>query len=550
MEDTSQVDRSSSLDLFNSLQTRADVLVQEVRSYQAHINQQKREYEVGSRTFVRDTEAEVSSLKKLNPSTTPSDVAAPQNVDRNVEEEEGPRLTTLRSSNLPFFFLVRGVAKKCRRVTAIRVKIGWKEPKNTIGQNAHHQMSMTQENEPASLQKRSVFVDVVAEGGLEWIKVSTLNEKRLLFEMAKEGWEKYSGSDDGTATDSEDDDLQERDPGAGKLELVRLAENLARAAKATRVRFRHPHIKFVLPNIREGVLKDIDSFIAEIRSTGAVVVCGKDVDQFLADGRLDLDRMMPVTADASLTSTINVDETILLALISDICHLSPQQLCSIPTRGPRGAPKTHYKSIANQIAEEQEAPMLRDELYPLLTGRDLDCTAIAAQRFRKIVEKMATSSEQKRAAILLGEGQYKDQPLSVLREAFGEGSLHCVPDSIHFPVRIIQVDIEELLAAGGDPAATNALVCKGFPTSIAARTKDTIRHSTILSSAFLYGWARQVTTLTSNRRMANGLIKDINNVLDTEERQGRGYNADFVGPIIHKCKGARSLIGQDKNNEA
>ena len=44
-------------------------------------------------------------------------------------------------------------------------------------------------------KKRGALVDIVAQDGEQWIKVSTVTEKRLLFELAKQGWE-FSGSSD------------------------------------------------------------------------------------------------------------------------------------------------------------------------------------------------------------------------------------------------------------------------------------------------------------------------------------------------------------------
>ena len=44
-------------------------------------------------------------------------------------------------------------------------------------------------------------IDIISENGSRWTKVSTVTEKRLLMEMAKQGWD-WAGSDE----DSDEDD--------------------------------------------------------------------------------------------------------------------------------------------------------------------------------------------------------------------------------------------------------------------------------------------------------------------------------------------------------
>jgi hypothetical protein len=82
------------------------------------------------------------------------------------------------------------------------------------------------------LKRHSSAVDVVAEGGLLWIKVYNLTETRLLIDMAKEGWDwDYSsgeGEDDAASKTRSDDDLQ--------IPLLKMAESLVAEAKKTKVR--------------------------------------------------------------------------------------------------------------------------------------------------------------------------------------------------------------------------------------------------------------------------------------------------------------------------
>lgn len=84
-----------------------------------------------------------------------------------------------------------------------------------------------------SLKRHSTTVDVVAEGGSLWVKVCNLTEKRLLVDMAKEGWNwDYSSDEDAgdTASSSTSDDSLQ-------LPLLKMAEGLINEAKRTKVRF-------------------------------------------------------------------------------------------------------------------------------------------------------------------------------------------------------------------------------------------------------------------------------------------------------------------------
>ncbi|OCT45013.1 hypothetical protein CLCR_05751 [Cladophialophora carrionii] len=538
MEVSDEATYSSPTELVANLQQRADALLREFRCYQQHLKLRRKQQEVELRAFKRGIESEVKTLEKLrlvfaSPDGSPS---------AHNQQAQSPQLHALRSSNLPFYEAVWDVAKSSDCITSLGKKMH--PPRNGCGAQARSGSgnSASQVAGPGDVRKQGVVVDIVARNGLEWIKVSTLTEKRLLFDMAKEGWERYGDASDCNGADGNEDGEQDVEDRASKLELVRLAEDLRAAAQGTRVLFRHPQIRFVLPKIREGVLADVDAFLADLRSTGAIVQCGNEVNSFREPAHLDLDRLMPTSANGPLTPTINVDCTILLALISDISHLSRHQLRSDAI----GQSQPYHRAIMSQIEAEESAPILPSEIYPLFADRNLECTSHAAQRMREIVGIMATSSERRRAEVLLGEGQYKDQPASALWQAFGEQSLHHIPQDLRFPVRVFDIDVREVVSSGRDLMAVDARFCQAFPASIAARAKDSLHLTPINASVFLYGWARQITTVTSNRTVASGLLRAINEILDADERQGSGSDGEFVGPLIHICETARSLIGKAK----
>ena len=129
-------------------------------------------------------------------------------------------------------------------------------------------------------RNQSAVVDIVAQDGLEWIKVSSATEKRIIWDMAKAGvcieasvsssavsqlqstkggeynanfiqWVGLSSDESEDASDAPTDD--EYEPQG----LVKQIEALVKASQATRVRYRHPKIRLVLPRINRNCLKEV-----------------------------------------------------------------------------------------------------------------------------------------------------------------------------------------------------------------------------------------------------------------------------------------------------
>src|SRR5438034_6943799 len=134
------------------------------------------------------------------------------------------------------------------------------------------------------MHKRSVQVDIVAANGEDWVKVSTVTPNRLLFELAKRGWERdWSSSEGGDErewgwTGNDKSQNYETEEGRDPIELVKLAVDMKKAAAMVRVRYKHPRIRFVLPNIVEGQISEIDHIIDDIRKIGVTVECGTAAD--------------------------------------------------------------------------------------------------------------------------------------------------------------------------------------------------------------------------------------------------------------------------------
>ena len=352
-------------------------------------------------------------------------------------------------------------------------------------------------------------MDIVTQNGEEWVKVSTVTETRLLFEMAKAGWEYGDSSSD---TDHADDDSSEVDSEDEGVTLVKLAEELKRASMAVRVRYRHPKVRFVLPKIREGQTPEIDEIIAEIRKTGATVQCHPHDHETPPT----FQHLLP-NPSSTFTPTLNIDCTILLALVSDLSHghIKPEPW--------------FHRAIVRQIEREAHDQLLPSSLWPALGSRALVCTAEAAKRMREIVDLIGTPAEKARTRLLMGDVDERGMTMTraELVNAFRKLTEYEVPEEWNLPIRVVDKDdLSVNIDEGGR--------IENLP---AVAEKVAERLTAINRSVFMYGWASGRTTISSNRTVA----KLIEGVVE-EYRESE----DDKGPDVWLCATARSLVGKEK----
>lgn len=421
---------------------------------------------------------------------------------------------TLRSSNLPFYRAVWTAAKRSSGLVAFHKRFYW---------DLHPSLDRATGNGNGPSRRRSALVDIVARNGEEWIKVSTVTATRLLFERARAGWEdaeSSSGSEQGEEEASEGS--EEEEEGVG---LVKLAEDLRRAAMAVRVRYRHPRVRFVLPKIREGDVPEVDEIIEGIRRTGAIVQCQNELESsdedILATANESHSRSsntpngsadslhstflsLQIDHFSTFTPTLNIDCTILLALVSDLSH------GAIPPE------PWFHRAIKRQIELEAKEQLLPSSLWPAMGSRDLVCTAEAATRMREIVDLIGTEAEKVRTRLLMGEGGRTREELV---GAFAEVSEYEVPAEWRLPIKVVEKEDVDV--------AVLPVVAK----------KVAERLTAINRSVFLYGWASGRTTISSNRTVAK-LIESV-----VEENR---TSEDDRGPDVWLCPTARSLVGKEK----
>ena len=585
-----------------SLLVRAQALLDGITTFESLLCSTKNEVDI--RVFKRGVGAEKRTLERLGvslrsrrgePGEGASEISR-STVNGYRRKVTGPSCVANRieSSNLSWYEALWAIARRQHGVTAILRRMYCSSQRGD-GLKPRFESNNSLECRDGCEQprKQNVMVDIIAQDGLEWIKVSTITQRRLLFEMAKEGWNGYdSESDLGSYAGSEGQSKGGHD--SGGLRLVRLAHEMKIAARGVRVRYQHPKIRFILPNIKEGAIDEVDAVIADIRTTGAAVNCSgsgyinnADVDMSnLSIGDDDLRTMLPSTISSAprLTSTLNIDCTILLSLISDISHVLKEDLLLAPAG-------RYCKDVLRQIEVDARSPLLSNELYPMMIDRELVCTTEAVRRMREIVETMGTHSEKMRAGIFFGEAlsstpdsdaSGKDALLMAkprspaeniadqLRSLLRAYSAHTVPASLKLPIKVVDYDIDAVL--------TGSIPAKHMPVPIARNViNKKLRLSVVNKSMFSYGWDAGIVTLTGNRAATSQIERAINEALGEAEnesdRNGERSGADagafstqsgqLTGDAEQSASGRsdirfgpdfcystpRSLIGKDKGKE-
>lgn len=177
--------------LATTLITKCRALLGEINAFQTLLAQTLRNPQVVEvRSLRSSVVSELRTLEKLGRKVEEArdDGAGPGPAEAEAGDGSGTTpgpetrlLHTLRSSNLPFYETVWAVAKgSCCGIAMFGKRFYWGEGEESEG---------SKWKKPNKDKRKSVLVDIVADDGEEWVKVSTISESRLLFEMAKKGWE-------------------------------------------------------------------------------------------------------------------------------------------------------------------------------------------------------------------------------------------------------------------------------------------------------------------------------------------------------------------------
>ncbi|KAF1921642.1 hypothetical protein BDU57DRAFT_510560 [Ampelomyces quisqualis] len=480
--ETDATSLSGSVDVEVTVQNlidRCKSLYDEVETYVAAVVAKQKltraQHPVEYRNLRNDFKNELAFLKKIN--------------SANMNEDKARHFIV--SSNLLYHEALWSAAKRSSGLQAFRKYFYW----DKRGKN------MTKGKAGVSKGKTNALADIVASEGAEWLRVSTLSEKRLLFDLAKLGWMNDSDSDedmpDAKPVDEDDDDEDQ-------VDIVKNARQLARAARANPFRGRPPKVHFVLTRIVAGKTKEIDMILNKIRATGATIHCANNIPPTppleLVLPKLLIDRSL------SLSETLNIDCTILLALISDISHHE----CPILDWYPG--------EVRAQIQEEAEEHLLPTHLYPAIASHPMVTTKEAAEQMNSIVFTLATDAEKIRAELLLAQGDHVNKSTEQLVSEWQAMSDHTVPDGFQLPIRVVPSNMEMVIPRLPD---------------VAARLSHDL--GALNRAIFLYGWAEGLTTLSANR----GRARQIETVLNEH-----GLEDGEQGPQIWLCGESRSLIAK------
>ncbi|KAJ5328376.1 hypothetical protein N7452_008766 [Penicillium brevicompactum] len=500
----------TSVTLSRQLIQECNELLDDVDAYSALVASTLRNPQfVEVRQFRTNVNVELKILHKMAKQIDEAIGAEQESADPDTEMR---LLHTLRSSNLPFYQAIWRVTKgSCSGLVALGRRFYWEgETKARVRERSKLKAGAQPEKPPNKDKRKSAMVDIVADDGQEWVKVSTISENRLLFEMAEKGWEcdsdEESESEERTVLQNEDDDDDD-----DEMELIKLARDLRRASNATRVKYVHPRLRVVIPKIEEGSVPAIDSILTQMRSYGVQVECQQSLP---TNTGTELAHLLPQPFK-NFTPTLNVDCTILLAVVSDLSHIKD----IVPTF-------QFHPAILRQIEVEKEKPLLPSEIWPAMSGRELIATSEAAVRFKEIVETIGTDTEKIRTQLLMGEGPYEGLDGEAIRRKFQELSDYQIPEEWKIPIKV--VDAQSAIDAAKEKDELHPVVHEVAKTL-----------SDINNSVFLYGWVTGLTTISSNRT--------IDKQIEATVESSREDDDDLKGPDVWICDTARSLVGKDKD---
>ncbi|RYO75337.1 hypothetical protein DL764_010507 [Monosporascus ibericus] len=350
-----------------------------------------------------------------------------------------------------------------------------------------HGLAALRRQFPLGDKRLSTAVDAVVENGAEWLKVSVITERKLIREMAEDGWHPDDSDDD--SSDSDDD-------GEGTaVSIARVAALLVKAARLNRCRSRPPRVHIYLPNISEGSVSAVDKLLSKVRRAGipkgderpveVTISCANSA--FAKSGVPSLEmafaNLLRNTQLDCLTPTLNMELTLLISLVSDITH------------GDTEVKHWYGTQTVSHIKDEEQAPGIRLKgLYSVIRNKHLVCTDEVMREFFNVTNDLGTSTTQARAAILFGRTQegvipseYRD-----LRSRFQALSNYPIPEDLRLPIRTVSKDefddsrenVEALVEADALPRVALDVFDK----------LDRQYHR----ACYLYGWVKNITTVSAN----------------------------------------------------
>ncbi|KAG9244353.1 hypothetical protein BJ878DRAFT_506691 [Calycina marina] len=397
------------------------------------------------------------------------------------------------------------VAKTCTAITSLR---------HYFEMYPRNEMKLRKNRE--EIRTSTTIVDIVCENGSEWVRVINMTAKRAMWEFVNAGYGAvYSDSEE------DEDDEDDFDDPTG---LVAQAKCLLQASKLVLHRGKHPRIRFVLPRFHMDEVKALNLGDARLitrafdrlRALGIIIeTSGPSPPYSPSIG--DVLHSMTSPDLSTVTSTLNIDTTILLAMVSDISH------------GTVDVEEWHHDFVKAQIEREQHVKLLPSHVWPICGSRKLICAREAFDMMHTITKNIGTDTEKARATLLFNSPttELTQEERLVRIQKLSE---YDVPKGWSLPIDIVNVDLPGMLAQL--PAATKTQV---FDACSRSHGQPVTKDVPVNASVFLYGWVHNFTTLTSNDEMRK-VIADI--ILRKDDQEG---------PDIWSLTCPRSLVGKEKN---
>ncbi|KAJ8130296.1 hypothetical protein O1611_g3338 [Lasiodiplodia mahajangana] len=431
-----------------------------------------------------------------------------ENLEKDMNSQDPLSSHRIASSNLPHLQAVWDAAKASKDIVKLRHPVFSGPFKHRIlapGIRVRDIMSQGGSEPKRNQNRRSLRIDVICDGGLSWYKVSTITNKRLLFDMAKEAV--YCGdSDDSESTDDPAQNFSD-------IPLVKLAKSLKAIAQGHQIRNSSPVPSLLLPRLFEGEHAEVDKIVKICRDMGVKVLCGNAIAPPSPLSKDLFNEMVP-SPRRSITLELNIDTSVLVALVSDISH---SQATKQPWLG---------QSQLVHIDLETSDPLI-PTLCPLLSDHSLVCTRDAARSLARIVHTMGTASENARAHLLLTPDGSMTHEQRV--EEFRALSIHSdgIPSSLQLPIRVADFDVDSSNGASGQ-IYFNTIFQKLGVLAQPGR------------SVFSYGWAKGLTTVTCNALAVKQLEKRLEEPPDLHMPEW---------PSIWAFSSSRPLVGVPKGSD-
>ncbi|KAF7366638.1 hypothetical protein MSAN_00921700 [Mycena sanguinolenta] len=418
-------------------------------------------------------------------------------------------------------------------------------------------------NHPGEPKTIPVKVDVVADSGRRWIRVNTIKNSRILAEFREI---------DSYLTDSEDEDDPEHGPSLAQKEfdnsLLRMGRSLLAAANAnpldTATGPEPPQVTLRLTRLNPSEPGEDDPRILQtidcLRAMRIDVQLGEHVPSEIPSPMPAPQACSP--AQLIPTANINLDLSVLIALVSDLTHAplpgsveeahlrfaAPPRTRESKHTTEEQEPTIQSRALTSQIMQEMLQEMgrggmfqeLHTRLLPLIppngtTPLQFWTTAEAHERFMRIVNKIGGPGEKKRAEVLFETQDFTPEAAEArfwTGSRFPQGFFPILPIRIypdHSPTdsapgraeffRSMEKTCRDILAhetpaTAPQKGAERVLYSNnGFPRNLDSERATVTRANARLTAHTVqsmfwgaqYGW----TTLTANKSSVKALLREI-----------------------------------------